>query len=560
MSSNKPAENIHPSIQNFVLSHRENDNVAIVFEDQQWSYREYVQICGQLANLLLEQRDEGPFHVGVLLDNIPEYLITLGAAAIAGAAVVGLNPTRRGAELARDISHSDCQFLITEDRHLEDLAGLEISVDPAKQLNINTVQWRTALKSQAGKPLPEIAIDLSKAYLLIFTSGTTGNPKAALCSQARLGGIAQAFNGMNGIDVSYVAYASMPLFHSNALMANWAPMLAAGAKVVLRRKFSASGFLPDIRKYRCNFMNYVGKPLTYILATPEQADDADNPLVIAFGNEAVVHDIKRFEARFNCQVRDNYGSTEGGINIMRTPETPKTALGVGQPGTVVLDPETSRPCAVAEFDNNGRLSNADQAVGEIANIETVANFEGYWRNDEANQERTQRGIFWSGDLGYVDADGFIYFGGRNYDWLRVDGENFAAAPIETIITRHEQIDIAAVYAVPNADVGDDVMATLLLRPNISFDDLAIESFFHAQSDLGKKSLPRYIRITNAMPTTASNKVVKRDLRAQGWECSDPVWLRDNDNTFTLLGDERCQQIRQQFRVRDREELIDFKKA
>ena len=96
--------------------------------------------------------------------------------------------------------------------------------------------------------------------------------------------------------------------------------------------------------------------------------------------------------------------------------------------------------------------------------------------------------------------------------------------------------------------------------NISFDDLAIESFFHAQSDLGKKSLPRYIRITNAMPTTASNKVVKRDLRAQGWECSDPVWLRDNDNTFTLLGDERCQQIRQQFSVRDREELIDFKKA
>ena len=131
---------------------------------------------------------------------------------------------------------------------------------------------------------------------------------------------------------------------------------------------------------------------------------------------------------------------------------------------MVLDPETSQPCAIAQFDSNGRLINADEAVGEIANVETVANFEGYWRNDEANQERTQRGIFWSGDLGYVDSEGFFYFGGRNYDWLRVDGENFAAAPIETIITRHEKIDIAAVYAVPNVDVGDDVMATLLLRP------------------------------------------------------------------------------------------------
>tara|TARA_B100000767_G_scaffold275177_2_gene310837 strand:- start:1296 stop:2219 length:924 start_codon:yes stop_codon:yes gene_type:complete len=304
-------------------------------------------------------------------------------------------------------------------------------------------------------------------------------------------------------------------------------------------------------------MNYVGKPLTYILATPEQADDADNPLVIAFGNEAVVHDIKRFEARFNCQVRDNYGSTEGGINIMRTAETPKAALGVGQPGTVVLDPETSSPCAVAVFDSNGRLSNADEAVGEIANVETVATFEGYWRNDEANQERTQQGIFWSGDLGYVDAKGFLYFGGRNYDWLRVDGENFAAAPIETILTRHEKIDIAAVYAVPNADVGDDVMVTLLLRPDVTFADISIEGFLAEQSDLGKKSMPRYIRITTDMPTTASNKVVKRDLRSQGWECQDPVWLRDSNNQFSLLNTVTCQKIRQQFVARDRDDLIDF---
>ncbi len=142
----------------------------------------------------------------------------------------------------------------------------------------------------------------------------------------------------------------------------------------------------------------------------------------------------------------------------------------------------------------------------------------------------------------------------------VDGENFAAAPIETIITRHEQIDIAAVYAVPNADVGDDVMATLLLRPNVNFDDLSIEAFFQVQSDLGKKSLPRYIRITNAMPTTASNKVVKRDLRAQGWECEDPVWLRDNNNTFKRIDDEFRQKIRQQFVARDRAELIDFVKS
>ena len=104
------------------------------------------------------------------------------------------------------------------------------------------------------------------------------------------------------------------------------------------------------------------------------------------------------------------------------------------------------------------------------------------------------------------------------------------------------------------------MATLLLRPNVNFDDLSIEIFFQDQSDLGKKSLPRYIRVTDAMPTTASNKVVKRDLRAQGWECEDPVWVRDHNNKFKYIDDEFRQKIRQQFVARDRAELIDFLKS
>ena len=149
---------------------------------------------------------------------------------------------------------------------------------------------------------------------------------------------------MRGIRPDDVAYLAMPMFHSNALMAGFGPALAAGARVVLRRRFSASGFLPDVRRYGVTYFNYVGKPLTYILATPECPDDSDNTLRLAFGNEGADHDLERFAKRFGCQVIDAYGSTEGGIAIQRTPDMPRGALGVGLPGTLVLDPDTGAEC------------------------------------------------------------------------------------------------------------------------------------------------------------------------------------------------------------------------
>lgn len=543
------------TIAGMLLQQRDNPAPALFFEDQTWSWQEYVGACAAVANLLLARRQPGPFHVGVLLDNVPDFPIICGGAALAGAAIVGVNPTRRGAELERDFRHSDCQFVITEDAHLADIDGVALPVDDDRFFNVDQPAWRSALAEQAGKPIPVIDINPADPLLLIFTSGTTGDPKAALCSQARLAMIGFHTVEMNALTAEDRCYLAMPLFHSNSIMANWAPAIFAGAAVVLRRKFSASGFLRDIRRYGCTYMNYVGKPLTYILATPEQPDDADNTLRLAFGNEAVVHDIKRFQKRFACEVRDNYGSTEGGIAITRTAETPATALGVAPAGTVILDPETGRECAIAEFDQHGRLINADEAVGEIANRETAIRFEGYWRNQEANEERTRDGIFWSGDLGYRDAAGFFYFGGRSYDWLRVDGENFAAAPLESIMTRVPGISLAAVYAVPNWDVGDDVMVAVTLGPGAAFDAGVFHESLKSQPDMGSKSMPRYVRVIDAMPMTASNKVVKRDLRAQRWMCDDPVWFRDQGKDYVLLDDDRRQAIERRFTERGRGDVL-----
>jgi fatty-acyl-CoA synthase len=200
-------------------------------------------------------------------------------------------------------------------------------------------------------------------------------------------------------------------------------------------------------------------------------------------------------------------------------------LGRAQEGTLILNAETGEECPRARLDEHGRLLNAEEAIGEIVSKTGGAGFEGYWRNDEANAARLRNGWYWTGDLAYRDADDFFYFAGRDYDWLRVDGENFAAAPVEAILIRHPDIVLASVYAVPDTAVGDQVMAALLLRPGTEFDPDGFSQFLSEQTDLGTKVAPKFVRVTADLPVTATSKVLKRVLRNEGWRGRDPVWWR-----------------------------------
>ncbi|WP_181642690.1 AMP-binding enzyme, partial [Nocardioides massiliensis] len=294
--------------------------------------------------------------------------------------------------------------------------------------------------------------------------------------------------------------------------------------IALREKFSASGFLPDVRRYGVTFFSYVGKPLSYILATPEQPDDADNTLRLAFGNEANEDDIAAFARRFGCEVIDSFGSSEGEIRINRTPDTPRGSLGRAPEGTVVLDPETLQECPPARFDDQGRLLNGDEAVGEIVNLHGAELFEGYYANPEAEAARLCHGWSWSGDLAYRDADGFFYFAGRNGDWLRVDGENVAIAPIERLLTRFPSVVSAAVVAMPDERVGDQVRAVLELRPGVEFDPEEFAGFLRAQPDLATTWVPREVRVVRRLPRTPTTKVLKRAIPAEAGP-DDQVWVR-----------------------------------
>lgn len=522
-----------------------DDRPGLRAEDEELSWAQVIAAGAARAAWLADRRGEGPFHVATLLDNSAEHALWLVGAALAGAVVVGGNPTHRGSDLARDLAHTECQLLVTDRAHLPLVDGLDLGpalgTVAAGNGRVLVSDDRSGDGSSgdgssgdggpsaySGAAPPDTGVRPDSLGYLLFTSGTSGAPKACRCTQGRLAMIGAVLAERYQLGADACCYVAMPLFHSNALMAGWAPAVAGGATVALPSggRFSASGFLPDVRRHGVTYFNYVGKPLAYILATPERPDDTENPLRSVFGNEGSPRDVDRFAVRFGCVVADNYGSTEGGLSVSRTPDTPTGALGPVPAGLRVLDAATGAECPPARFDAQGRLVNAEEAIGELVSSTGAAGFEGYWRNDEAEAARRHDGAYYTGDLGYVDDAGYVYFAGRGDDWLRVDGENFAAAPVARILERHPDVVLAAVYAVPDTVVGDQVMAALQLRPGTSFDGAAFARFLAAQSDLGTKWAPRYVRVAEALPTTATAKVLVRSLRAERWRGDDPMWWRD----------------------------------
>ncbi len=517
------------------------DRVAVKFEDRSWTHAEYFEESCRFAALFLERLPAGaPRHVAVLLDNTPDYLFAFGGAALVGAAVVGLNHTRRDEHLLRDALHTHCGLVVTEPRHEVLLAPIAdrlppilssgrfaSAADPPPALGESLA---AALDAHDGAADPGLEPDVDSIWALIFTSGTSDAPKAVICSQRRLLVTGKRMTMIMDIGPDDVGYVCMPLFHSNAVQVGWAPSIVTPCAVGLGRRFSATRWLSDVRHYGATYFNYTGKPLAYLLAQPERPDDADNPLRVAFGNEGSPEVVDTFSRRYGVDVIDAYGATEGGVAVSRdVTDMPPGALGLAPDHVQVVDDDGVEK-ARAELDDRGRVLNADECVGEIVNTQGVGPFEGYYNNQDATAKTTRFGWYWSGDLGYKDARGFLYFAGRNADWIRVDGENFPAGPIEEALRKAPGVVLAAVFGVPDDQAGDQAMAGLVVADPTAFDPGAFARWLDAQEAIGPKWRPKYVRILRDPPTTGTNKIVKRTLVHQKFRhdrmSGDACFVRD----------------------------------
>ncbi|MFI6298213.1 AMP-binding protein [Nonomuraea sp. NPDC050790] len=611
----------------------DDDRPSLHYADRVWSWREHIALCHAYAGWL-----RGSGHVGVLLDNVPDMVFLVGAAALGGPVVVALNPTRSAAELVRDARAADVELIVYDGVHAEaartisehlgirrlplpepqsttelaapqqadppsagphpagpaaepetagpltaglqtagvqaagvhaaesQVAGSQVAGSQAAGLQVVDSQaagpqvagLQAAGSQAAGSQTAELpaATDFpanpGDLVMLVFTSGTSsGRPRAVRITQRKLAVPGLSLARM--LTHEDVVYCAMPLFHSGAIMAAYAPAVASGAALVLRKRFSASGVLPDVRKHGCTYLHYVGKALSYVLATPERPDDADNPLKLAFGNEGSATATRRFGERFGCFVIDAFGSTETAVSITPDPSGPPGCLGRLPDGVEIRDPATGDRCPPAIVEH-GRLLNAEQAVGELVNVQGLGLFDGYYNDPEADAERIRNGAFWSGDLAYADKDGYVFFAGRGTERLRVDGENLAVAPIEAVVREAPGIVEAAVYPVPDAAAGDQVM--LALVPDEGFEVAAFAEFLAARADLGAKAVPRYIRVCRELPQTPSHKVIKRVLAREAWHgTTDPVHVRTAAGYRPLTGDDIVE-IETEFARHGRQHLLE----
>jgi fatty-acyl-CoA synthase len=498
---NLPAD---PTVTKLLVPLAEIDDRGVYFEDSYTSWQDHLRHGAAIAAALNDRLNPTkPPHVGVLLENTPFFSAMLTAAGMSGIVPVGLNPVRRGDALARDIAHADCQVVLADSNSAASLGDIA-------HLNVDSVKWADEVAAHRDAEPHFQSASAADLFMLIFTSGTSGEPKAVKCNHGKVAIAGVTMTQRFDLGRDDVCYVSMPLFHSNAVLVGWAVAAACQGSLALRRKFSASNFLVDVRRFGATYANYVGKPLSYVLATPERPDDADNPLRAVYGNEGVPGDIERFGRRFGCVVQDGFGSTEGGVAIARTPETPAGALGPLPEGVGIVDPDTGDPCPPG-------------VVGELVNTAGPGRFEGYYNDEAAEAERMAGGVYHTGDLAYRDDAGYAYFAGRLGDWMRVDGENLGAAPIERVLLRCPDVTEVAVYAVPDPVVGDQVMAALVLAPGTEFDAEKFRAFLAEQPDLGPKQWPSYVRVSDELPRTVTFKVLKRQLAAQGVDCGDPVW-------------------------------------
>jgi fatty-acyl-CoA synthase len=525
----------------------------LAFEHVRLTYGEYLTRCLKVANVL-SARLEGPPHVGVLMENRPEYLDVLGGAALCGGVVVGINATRRGPELERDIRHTDCGLVIADEAGAELLAGLDVP----PMLNVGSSYDEAVANAPATDDA--WAVGERDLFLLIFTSGTTGAPKAVRCSHERMIGTGTMVADLVGLTEDDCAYVSLPLFHSNPLMCGYLPTLVRSGRMALAPRFSVSAFLPEVRRHGATYFPYSGKPLSFLITAPERDDDADNTLRICYGNEGSFRIVERFERRYGCRVIDGFGPSEGAMGFPRKPGDPPGSVGKPPPNIKVLR-DDGKACPPARFDGDGRLLNADDCVGEIVNVTGVGRFEGYYNNPEAEALRVRDGMYWSGDLGYTDEGGFLYFAGRTEDWIRVDAENFPPRPIEALVERQADVLACAAYGVPDEAAGDRVMIAVQPFPGRSLDPNDLYRFLLGQPELSPKWLPTYVMIAAELPRGVTGKVLVRELRREKFlldrSRGSVFWRERGEDGFKPLTVHDETALRKRFAEAGRDHLVDL---
>ncbi|XP_045610961.1 long-chain fatty acid transport protein 4 [Procambarus clarkii] len=527
----------------FMKNVRKNPNkVALIFEGQTWTFAQMDEYSNRVGNFMVEQGYKHGDTVALFMHNRPEYVcIWLGCAKV-GVVPALINFNLRQLPLIHSIKVADSKAIICG----EDLQDATDAIREEVNLPVYVSGCGTAAPSLEGaknldsllcasNPTPPPQIDSVSAkdkLIYIYTSGTTGMPKAAIIKHYRYLFFCTGVHYMIALGEDEVIYNPLPLYHSAGGMVGMGQVLIYNNTAVIRRKFSASQYWVESKKYGCTVAQYVGEICRYLLNTPEKPEDTQHKVRVMFGNGVRAQIWNQFTSRFNMPcIAEFYGATESISNIMNIEGKPGSCGFVSVlfrhafPAYLIkIDEETGEPIR----NKNGtcvlcKPGEAGEFVGIIKRNHPMRDFHGY-ADRNATEKKIARDIlkkgdtaFRSGDILIMDELGYMYFKDRTGDTFRWRGENVSSTEVEGVVSKVAGNKDAVVYGVevPGAE-GRAGMAAIV-DPE---DELDLHSFTLSLKDvLPSYACPLFLRILKDIDVTGTFKLKKLTLQKEGFNPS-----------------------------------------
>lgn len=530
---------------------------ALIFEDRRYSWSELNQRANQYANVFRRQGVRAGQVVAILVTNRPEFLFALYGLNKLGAVGALINTNLRGPELVHAINIAEPRLV---------LAGSELAAPLAEIVQqLSTVNERDVFVDVEGKDTPALGTPInadvdaapsgemsvvheprnSETYCYIYTSGTTGMPKAALISNQRMVAAGTVFGeAMLEQGAGERTYVCLPLYHSSAMYLGWGSALAMGGSIALARKFSASRFWEDVRKYDCTSFMYIGELCRYLLNTETHPDERQHRLKVGVGNGLRPDIWEEFQERFNLPVmREFYGATEGNAPVLNVEGRPGM-IGRRRRGQYLVRCDQS----TGEIIRNADGFCSEIQPGEIGlllgKITKVMKFDGYV-DKKATSKKIVENIFESGDkffnsgdLIQLHEDGWLSFADRVGDTFRWKGENVSTNEVAEALNRVDGVLEANVYGVrvPHTD-GRAGMAAITVENGFDLQKLAD----YANNSLPNYQRPYFVRLLSGdeMRTTSTFKHQKVDYRKEGFDpraINDPLYFLQNGSYVPIDAD------------------------
>jgi crotonobetaine/carnitine-CoA ligase len=508
-------------VWSFVAGHAERtpDKTLLRYEHRHQTYAEVLRGALTMARVLHELGVRQGQTVCLMLGNSPTYLYAWFGLARLGAVAVPINVHLRGEGLAYILDHSEAALLVVAAELLPRLQALQplpsrlrtivVDGDAAALATADSQQRRYLLLGElvaAAEPAcPGAVVPAEAVSGILYTSGTTGPPKGVMLSHAAYLNSARSFaEEMVRASPDDVLYTTLPLFHINAQAHTVLPAIHLNATIALGQRFSASGFWDDIRRHGATIFNSLAAMIPILCKQPPGPHDRDHQARLT-ACAATPNDVwLEFEQRFGVRIVEGYGLTEtAGFCVTN----PLEAIRLGSIGKPMGFVETR---VVGPHDE----PLAPDQVGEIAiraRAEHVL-MEGYYRMPAQTAEAMRGGWFHSGDAGYADADGYLYFVDRIKQSIRRRGENISSWEVEKVVNAHPQVLESAAVGYPSEVGEEEVRVVIVPRPGEAIAPLDIVRW--CEERMAYFMVPRYVEFRASLPKTATERVEKYKLKQE----------------------------------------------